>query len=135
MNLNDVMDAAGKNHLCEVAEAHKEHIDENYRHLSVNIDLDDGTRITCYPSEVVTQCCFGHDVSCMDESLGAFDCSIQKQIDKMRRFNENAIEKLEDKFDAETIMKSPCIAFVTTGDSKISAFNLCPMDICDKLNK
>ena len=71
----------------------------------------------------------------MDDNLGAFNNSIQKQIDRMKRFNKDAVEKLEGKFDAETIMKSPCIAFVTPNDGTAWAFNLCPMDICDKLNK
>ena len=135
MNFSDVVDIAGKNHLCQIAEANESYISEKCKEFSLSIDLDDGTNLVCYPADVIAHCCFEHSVSYMDNNLGAFNNSIQKQIDKMKRFNEDAVEKLENKFDAETIMKSPCIAFVTSSDGEHFVFNLCPMDICEKLHK
>lgn len=132
MNLADVVNVAGRNQLCRIAENHKSYIFENCKSFSVNIDLDDGA-LTCYPASVVAQYCFKHNVSSIDDSLSAFDDSIQKQVERLKRFSDNAIEKLEEKFDAETIMKSPCIAFASTAGGATCALNLCPMDICDKL--
>ena len=128
MDVNELLSLAGKNHLCDVAKNNEAYLNENFGSLSARFELSDGTKVVCYPAEVVTQCCFKHEIDKMENNLGAFDSSIQKQLDKNKRSNETSIEKLEEKFDAETIATSPCVAFVTT-KSGTDVYNLCPKDL------
>ena len=128
MNVSDLLQLAGTNHLCDVAKSNEAYLNQNFHNLSASFELSDGTKVVCYPAEVVTQCCFKHEIDKMENNLGAFDLSIQKQLDRNKRSNETSIEKLEEKFDAETIAKSPCVAFVTT-KSGTDTYNICPKDI------
>lgn len=128
MNVNELLKLAGKNHLCEVAKSNESYLESNFKSLSARFELSDGTKVVCYPAEVVTQCCFKREIDKMENNLGAFDSKIQKQLDRNKRSNETSIEKLEEKFDAETIAKSPCVAFVTT-NLGTDVYNLCPKSI------
>lgn len=128
MGIDELLNFAGKNHLCDVAKNNEDYLNENFRNLSAKFELSDGTKVVCYPAEVVTQCCFKHEIDKMENNLGAFDSSIQKQLNRNKKSNEISIEKLEEKFDAETIAMSPCVAFVTT-KSGTDVYNLCPKDL------
>ena len=129
MTFQELLSSAGKNHLCEVAKKNEGYLADNFSSLSAKYELSDGTQVICYPAEVVTQCCFQREIKKMENNLGAFDSKIQKQLSRNKKSNDTSIEKLEEKFDSETIAKSPCVAFVTTRSGQSDVYNLCPNEI------
>lgn len=132
MAAQNILKDAGKNRLCNIAQACAASLITHFGYLSTEIKTSDDETLLCFPKEVVEYFIFQKTAKQFDDADELFSGAVHKKLEQMsaqlQKFNESELGKLERKYsDADAILKSPCIVFVVD-DDHAEAYNLLPAE-------
>ena len=133
MSVQEKLRGAGKNQLCNIAQACVASLIANLGHLSAEVKAFEDTTLLCFPKDVVEHFVFQKSAQQFDDANDLFTGARQKKSEQLsaqlQRFNESELDKLEKKYaDTEDILKSPCIVFLVQGERCVDAYNFLPSE-------